>query len=797
MIFGYFFEYLTIILQRNTSKKSERNGLMKAVVMAGGEGSRLRPLTCTVPKPMVRVMGKPIIGYILDLLRSHGVNEAAVTLGYLSDTIEKEYSDYAGIKLNMLREDEPLGTAGCVKRAAADFKEPFLVISGDAMCNFDLSKIMTFHKASGAKITIVASEASDPREYGIVKVDKENRVTGFVEKPSWTQAVSNLANSGVYIVNPECLELIPKGRSYDFAKDLFPMMLEREMPIYCYHTADYWCDVGNIDAYMKCQRDVFDGKMKAPSGMIADGVYVKDAMPSGDFSIIPPVYIGADVEIAEGAVIGPYAVIDDNCSVERNAKIRYSTVLENCWIGANASVTGALVCSGSALKTGASMFESSVAGSGSIIGAGAQVKPNVLVWPGKIIGGGSTVNSNIKYGSVRAEYLSRNGMDESSGTKLNAETCVRLGAAVGSTRNGKKAGIGFDGSKSAMAMQMAIMSGLIGAGSNIWSFGECFEAELNFLINICGLSAGLFVASKNGREIKICGEGGLSIPRHFERSIEAGMAKCEFHETEESEMKEISDMSSVKQLYKQELMKRAPYGLSGVSASVESENESINSLISGILEKLGVSENGNLVFKIDRSGTRLTASVNGENVSYEKLLAICCLNEMKNGRDIAVPYDAPMFLDELAQQHSRRVFRYLSTPADNSDSPARRLAAKQIFVRDALFLSVKLLSVMKERECDFEELLRELPDKYIARRTVSIGFSPSSLADLVGEEEIDLKNSLEGIRLIRSSGKLLIVPERSGETVKILAEADTMEAADELCADITELFNLAAEKINL
>lgn len=769
---------------------------MKAVVMAGGEGSRLRPLTCTVPKPMVRVMGKPIIGYIIDLLRSHGVDEAAVTLGYLPDAIEKEYSECRGIKLNMFREDEPLGTAGCVKRAAAGFREPFFVISGDAMCDFDLSKIMTFHKASGAKITIVASEASDPREYGIVKVDKENRVLGFVEKPSWTQAVSNLANSGVYIVNPECLELIPKGRSYDFAKDLFPLMLERDMPIYCYHTADYWCDVGNIDAYMKCQRDVFEGKMKTSASMITDGVYIKEEMPSGDFSIIPPVYIGADVEIAEGAVIGPYAVIDDSCSIERNAKIRYSTVLENCWIGANASVTGALVCSGSALKTGASMFESSVAGAGSIIGAGAQVKPNVLVWPGKIIGGGSTVNTNIKYGSIRADFLNSNGMDETGGTKLNAETCVRLGASVGSTRNGKKAGIGFDGSKSAMAMQMAVMSGLIGAGSSVWSFGECFESQLNFLINICGLTAGLYVSSKNGREIRICGEGGLSIPRHFERSIESGMAKCEFHETEEDEMKEISDMSSIKQLYRQELIKHAPYGLSGISAVVESENSSINMLMQDVLEKLGAAENKNLVFNIDRSGTRLTATVNGEKIPYEKLLALCCLNEMKNGRDIAVPYDAPMFLDELAHSHSRRVFRYLSTPADNSDSLARRLAAKQIFVRDALFLCIKLLSVMKERECSISQLLNELPEKYIIGKTLSIEFSPSYLADLVGEEEVDLKNSLEGIRLIRNSGKLLIVPERSGEAVRILAEADTMEAADELCADISELFSLANEKLS-
>lgn len=769
---------------------------MKAVVLAGGEGSRLRPLTCTVPKPMVRIMGKPVIEYIFELLRAHGVTQAAVTLGYLADTMEKEYSDYSALKLDMIREDEPLGTAGCVKIAACDFNEPFFVISGDAMCNFDLSKIMKFHKASGAKITIVANESSDPREYGIVKVDKENKVIGFVEKPSWSQAISNLANTGVYVVNPECLELIPKGKSYDFAKDLFPLMLERDMPIFCYHTADYWCDVGNIEAYMKCQRDAFDGKIKAPSGMVADGIFVKEDLPSGDFSVIPPIYIGEGAEIGEGAVIGPYTVIDDNCCVEKNAKIRYSALLENCWVGANACVTGALVCSGAALKNGASMFEGSVAGAGSVIGTGAQVKPNMLVWPGKIVGGGSTVNSNIKYGSLKSDYLSQSGVNENCGAKLNTETCVRLGAAVGSTRNGKKTGIGFDGSKSAMSMQMAMMSGLIGAGSSVWSFGECFEAQLNFLVNICGLSAGLFVCGRNGREIKICGEGGLSIPRNFERSIESGMSKCEFHETEESEMKEISDMASVKQLYKQELMKRAPYGLSGIRVTVESENDSILSLMKNLLEKLGAEEDGEFRLIIDRSGTKLYAVVSGERISYEKLLAVCCFNEMKNGRDIAVPYDAPMFLDELAHIYSRKVYRYLSTPADNSDSPARRLAAKQVFVRDALFLSVKLLSIIKERECSIKDLLNELPEKYIASKTVSIDFSPANLASLVGQEDVDFKNSLEGIRLIRSSGKLLIVPERSGDEVKILAEADTMEAANELCADISDLFNIASDKLH-
>lgn len=768
---------------------------MKAVIMAGGEGSRLRPLTCTLPKPMARILGKPIIEYIFDVLCAGGVTDAAVTLGYLPHVIENYYeSGYKNLNLEFIKEDEPLGTAGSVKNAASGFDEPFIVISGDALCNFDIERIMLYHKASGAKITIVGTDAADPREYGIVKVDKDNRVVGFVEKPSWNQAVSNLANTGVYVINPECLELIPRGKKYDFAADLFPLMLERNMPIYCYHTSDYWCDVGNIEAYLTCQRDAFDGKIKTPVSSIASGIYAKKELPKGDYSIVPPIYIGENVEIAEGAVIGPYAVIDDNCFIGQNAKVRYSSVLENSWLASGASVTGALVCSGAALKCRASMFEGSVAGSGCVIGEDSEIKPQIHVWPGKIVGKGASVSTNLKYGSIKADFLCENGIDEKGGTRLNAETCVRLGTAVGSTSNGCNVGIANDGSKSAEVMQLAVMAGLAGAGSTVRNFGECFESQLKFLVNFCGLDAGLFISGKESRAVRICGDGGLSIPRCFEREIENGMSKCEFKEVADDEIKEITDMTSVRLLYGQELIKQAPYGLNGIGVTFESENESIKNLIKSCVSKLGAHESDKLVFEIEENGANLCAVTESGRINHEKLLAICCLSEMRNGRDVAVPYDAPAFLDTLAESCGKKIYRYLSTPADNSDSAARRLAAKQVFVRDALFLAVKLLAIMKERECSLESLAAELPEKYIIRRSVQIDFSPSYLAALVGEENVSLKNNFEGIKVIRNNGRLLIIPERSGERVRVFAEADTMEAAEELCTDIEDIINTASDK---
>ncbi len=763
---------------------------MKAVVMAGGEGSRLRPLTCTLPKPMARILGRPILGYIFDSLDSCGVTQANVTLGYLPHIIENEFGNKFGkMKLNFIREDEPLGTAGGVKAAAQGFEEPFIVISGDALCDFDFKKITEFHKSSGAMVTIVATGKSDPREYGVIKVGRDKRVGGFIEKPSWSQAVSNLANTGVYVVSPECLSLIPKNKKYDFARDLFPLMLERDMPIYCYNTDDYWCDVGNIATYMECQRDVFEGKIKRIFSVNSDGIYCPEKLPSGNYSIIPPVYIGKNTELCDGAVIGPYAVIDNNCYVGENVKVRYSTVLENACLSRDSAVTGALVCSGAALKKGASMFENSVAGSGSIIGENASVRPNVLVWPGKIIGKETSVSDNVKYGNIRSGLMNENGFCEDGGARLTPEVCVRIGAAVGNTRNGSRCGIATDGSKSAQVLRHAIVSGLLGVGASVWDFGNCFESQLNFLVNFCGLGSGLFISGNDKKEIRICGEGGLSIPRFFERSIESYISKGEIREIDEKSVKELNEMSSVCLIYKQELIKSAPYGLSGLGARVKCDNPIAQNMLESVLKKLGCIDDDNFVIEISPSGTSAKVIHNSNEVEYEKLLAVCCLNEMRNGRDISVPYDAPGFLDALAGDLGKRVYRYLSTPADDSDSVARRLAAKQIFVRDGLFLAVRLLSVMKERETTFEELLSELPESYIIKKTVPIGFSPAYIAGLVGEEKISLTNEFEGIELVRSKGKLLIIPERSGEKVRICAEAQSMEAATELCGEIEDLLN--------
>lgn len=761
---------------------------MKAVIMAGGKGSRLRPLTCDMPKPMARLCGKPIIEYIFDLLLRNGIQEAAVTLGYLSERIAEQYPNgYKQLKLDFVREDSPLGTAGSVKNAAKGETQPLLIISGDAMCDYALEGIMDYHRAIGASATIVAAQVEDPREYGLLQVDHENAVTGFIEKPAWSQAVSNLANTGIYVLNAECLDMIPDNEPFDFAKDLFPQMLAADMPVYCYKATGYWCDVGDIDAFSRCNRDLLEGKIQCNMRALAGGIFAKSDLPKGSYSLIPPVYVGDQVEIADGAVIGPFTSVDDGCLVGQDAKLRASMLMENAYVARNAAMTGAILCAGASLKTGAAMFEGAVAGVNAVVGAQSTIKPNVLIWPEKIIEPGTIVNANVKYGSMERRVFDDSGIQGDAGMELTTELCARLGSAIGSAKNGKRVGIASDGTNNAKALQFALIAGLMQAGSHVWNFGECFEAQLSFFTSFCSQGIGIFVHGGENTAIKVCGEGGLSIPRFLERDIEARMAKGEFNRCAPEHVRDLADMRSIQMIYRQEVSKMAPYGLSGCRAVVKSTNERIRVLLQECLSKLDCAENEQVVLRINRFGTRVSAyTPELGTIPFEKLLAICCQHTMRSGHDVALPYDAPQMLESLAAEYGRKIYRYLNSPADESDSEARRLSAKQQWVRDGLFLSVRLLSIMKEEEKSLGMLLDALPDFYLAKKTFAISVPPSVLAEFLGEENITYDNTREGITMQKEKGRLLIVPSKTGKVLSVLAEANNMEVANELCLSVAE-----------
>ena len=281
--------------------------------MAGGEGTRLRPLSLGMPKPMVPLLGRPVMEHIIGLLKRHGIDEIAVTLCYMPEAVQSYFGDGQkwGVRLHYFIEEAPLGTAGSV-RACAPFLEgeDFLVISGDSVCDLDLTAAMEFHQAKRAQATLVLFRHPAPLEYGLVLTDEEQRVVRFVEKPSWGQVVTDLVNTGIYLLSPQVLEQIPPDRPWDFGKDVFPALLESGGGLYGVPGGGYWCDMGDCGAYLDCAADALSGKVKLDMGLPqqSPGVWSTQPIPEG-VTVIPPCWLGPGAAVEPGALIGPHCVI--------------------------------------------------------------------------------------------------------------------------------------------------------------------------------------------------------------------------------------------------------------------------------------------------------------------------------------------------------------------------------------------------------------------------------------------------------------------------------------------------------
>src|SRR5213592_3098501 len=299
---------------------------MRAVVMAGGEGTRLRPLTSNQPKPMVPIVGKPCMEHILELLKLHGFEDVIVTVAFLPQAIRSYFGDgeSLGVRVEYSVEESPLGTAGSVRLAAGRLDDTFLVISGDALCDVDLTGLVEFHREKKASVTIGLKAVENPLEFGIVVTDEEGRVERFLEKPSWGQVFSDTINTGIYVLEPEVLKHVPTDRPFDFSKELFPLLLEMGRPLYGYVCDGYWQDIGNLDQYRQANFDALDGQLEThiPGLRLRGNIWIGEGVEIDDLEDVEgPAYIGNYCRIAPSASIGEYSVLSNSVTLRERARV--------------------------------------------------------------------------------------------------------------------------------------------------------------------------------------------------------------------------------------------------------------------------------------------------------------------------------------------------------------------------------------------------------------------------------------------------------------------------------------------
>ena len=447
---------------------------MKAVIMAGGEGTRLRPLTSNQPKPMMPIANRPMMEHVIELLKKYGFEEIVVTVAFQANAIRTYFGNGSefGVHMVYATEETPLGTAGSVRNAMEQLDEPFLVISGDVLTDMDLASIVDFHQNRKAMATIGLKSMENPLEFGIVITREDGSIERFLEKPSWGQVFSDTINTGVYVLEPTIFDYIDAEKSVDFSSDVFPRMLDDGMPMFGFVSDGYWEDVGTLDAYIKVHQDVLDTQVGIDiSGFqVGEGIWLGEGSEVDPAAIIDgPAIIGDYCRVEAGARLGEYTVLGSNVRVGADAFLERSVVHDNVYLGQGVRLRGAVVGRSSDLRRGARLEEGVVIGDECFVGEHAVIHPGVKVYPFKTVEHGAIVNSSIVWESRGARHLfGRHGVEGLANVDISPELAVRLAMAYGTTmKKGSTVVASRDTSRAARVLKRAMMVGLNASGVDV------------------------------------------------------------------------------------------------------------------------------------------------------------------------------------------------------------------------------------------------------------------------------------------------------------------------------------------
>jgi len=583
-----------------TMNSSGPGSVMKAVVMAGGEGSRLRPLTSQHPKPLVPVAGTPVIEHILRLLRVHGITKVIVTLQYLGAEIRNRLGDGSDLDMEIeyVVEDRPLGTAGSVRNAAHLLEDTFLVISGDSLTDIDLTAVIEEHRRRGSHASIVLKSVPNPLEYGVVVTEPDGRVSRFLEKPSWGEVFSDHANTGIYVIEPTVLKHIKPGTSVDWAQDVFPQMLRRREPLFGIVAEGYWCDIGSIQSYMQANWDALEGHVQCHiPGRREGNVWIGEGVEFGiGVQLEGPAYIGDEVKLKAGAFINGHAVIDRYSIVDDNAKVSNTVIWPHSYIGENCRLRQSIVCRNVTIKNGSLLEENSVIGDDCVIGRGSRVRSGVKIWPHKEVEPGSTVNESVIWaGEWRRGLFSSYGMGGLINVELTPEFSARLGAAFAATlpRNSTVA-VARDHARSSRMIKRAIVSGVISAGAQVRDLNEVPVPLTQFALREDDCHAGVHVLvsplDQRSADIRFFDTDGLQIDKRAERKFENLFFREDFRRAAFYEMGDIVRVDSHDEYVRHLLasVDAAAIGAAHFRVLIDYDYSQASTVLPGILNDLGV-----------------------------------------------------------------------------------------------------------------------------------------------------------------------------------------------------------------
>ena len=833
---------------------------MKAVVMAGGEGSRLRPVTANRPKPLVPICNQPIMEHILTLLKRHGITEVVATLHYLADEIQGYFGDGSDfdVQMHYSIEDTPLGTAGSVKKAEHLLNDgTFVIVSGDALTDCDLTKAVEYHRKKKSLATLILFRVPNPLEFGVVITGDDGRIIRFLEKPGWSEVFSDTVNTGMYILEPEIFELMESGKNYDWSGDIFPQLLREGKPIFGYIMEEYWTDVGSLTQYREAQEHLMSGFLNLPvqGEPVATGVHVgPNCSIDESATLVPPVCLGHNVKIRRGARIGPYTVIGDNTFIEDGAVVERSVVWDSSYIGPAVGVHSAIIGSRVTVKRDSVIREDAVVGDRCLIDVGSTIRPRIKLWPDKIIERGSTVTMSLVWGNKwRGNLFRELGVAGLSNIEITPDFATRLGSAYGSILPPRsKVVTSRDSTRSSRMIKRAVMASLLSVGCDVLDMRSMAVPIARHFIKASGAAGAVNVRKLPGNPrvtlIEMFDARGAYLPKNLERKVETAFFREDFNRADPDDLGIIELASRAVEQYEVDFFRslHAPesrkrlrivcdYGFSALAPiypamlarlgvesislngyndaklaprspqEVERHVENLRQIVGTLRYDFGVlfTDEGERLTVVDDQGNVLLGNT---------LFAVLCTLVASTHPEpsIAMSVTAPTRLEEALRERGVNIIR---TKADTRSLMGSSLDAGVTFAGDdrggfifpelhpgfdAPFSLAKLIVMMQETHCSISDVTKELPQFPLAYEQVRCPWeAKGAVMRQISEESRDGKRIelVDGIKIFDEDSWVLVLPDAVEPLFHVYAESPEEQESQALVGDYVRKIEQLQEQV--
>ncbi|MGZ4412051.1 MAG: sugar phosphate nucleotidyltransferase, partial [Gaiellaceae bacterium] len=804
---------------------------------------------------MVPIVGKPCMEHILELLRLHGFEDVVITVAFMPQAIRSYFGsgESLGMNIEYSVEESPLGTAGSVRLASGRLDDTCLVISGDALCDFDLSQITEFHREKGAAVTIGLKSVENPLEFGIVVTDEDGRVERFLEKPSWGQVFSDTINTGIYVIEPEVLRHVPANTSFDFSKDLFPLLLEMGRPLYGFVCDGYWQDIGNLDQYRQANFDALDEKVKLqiPGLKVRGDVWIGEGVEIDDVEGVEgPAFIGNYATISPDASVGPYSVLNAGVTLRERARVSHSVIDASSYIGRSAVVEGAILGRGCDVRLHARVHEGVAIGDYVTLGDQSVIYPGVRIYPYKEVEYGAQIHESLIWESRASNRVfAKDGVMGLVNVNLTPEVAVRLGAALGTAlKRGARVVASRESSPAFRMIKRALIAGLNSTGVSVADLRTLPAPVGKHLLKTQGYDAAFHVGASTtdpeAVQIRLFEHPGIALSAALQKEVEKHFTRQELRRVPFGQIGGITYPARARESYATELLAdldTAAIHHRGFRIVVDYGYSAASFVLPLVLGPLGVEAITAHAFESDSvSGAvllqetiaqarRLVGAVSADlgavfDRSAERLYLID-----ERGRDVPLDQTLLLFVRLLSQRGARgRVvvpvtttsqveemlgegLELVRTPASLQDLTKAAAGEGVVFAGasgggyvfpeflpayDAAASLCKLLELLAPLGVPFSEVVAGVPRPTLIHRVVQCpwalkGAVMRGLNERYADADVDLT---DGIKIFFDErGWVQVLPDQDEPLIHVYAEGDSGEESERLADELRTLLAQAID----